>query len=320
MKKWIVWLLALTLLAGLMTGCSKASAPMDNAAVDREYGYLADMDMGMEMATEAPSMSTTTGGTGLMEDKRPTTQENRKLIRTIYLEAQTQDMDALLSALDAEIYNLGGYVEARHVYDGGKTDTRSWRYAELTVRIPATDADRFVDKLEVDANITSTREETEDVTLTYVATESRVAALETEQTRLLELLSQAENMEDLLMIESRLTDVRTELERVASQLRLLDNQVDYATIHLKLNEVVEYTIAEPTVLERIVGGFKESLSGLGTGLLDFAVWLITASPYLAFYGVVIVLVIVLVRRGSKRRKAVKAAKAAQKPEEQEKQG
>ena len=67
---------------------------------------------------------------------------------------------------------------------------------------------------------------TENVTLQYVSTESRVKALETEQTRLLELLENAETMEDLLTIEARLTDVRWELENYASQLRVLDNQVN----------------------------------------------------------------------------------------------
>lgn len=50
------------------------------------------------------------------------------------------------------------------------------------------------------------------MTLQYVDVESRKKALETEQERLMELLSSAENMEDLLAIESKLSEVRYELE------------------------------------------------------------------------------------------------------------
>ena len=39
----------------------------------------------------------------------------------------------------------------------------------------------------------------------------------TEEQRLLELLAEAKDMDDLLQIEDRLTQVRTELEQVKSQ-------------------------------------------------------------------------------------------------------
>ena len=54
--------------------------------------------------------------------------------------------------------------------------------------------------------------------------------------------------------------MRYELENRASQLRLYDNQVDYATIYLSIDEVQEYTpVEEPTVWERISGGFVSSI-------------------------------------------------------------
>lgn len=81
-------------------------------------------------------------------------------------------------------------------------------------------------------NVTQKNESVEDVTLQYVDVESRKKALETEQERLMELLSSAENMEDLLAIESKLSEVRYELENYGSQLRMLDNQIDYSTVNV----------------------------------------------------------------------------------------
>lgn len=77
-----------------------------------------------------------------------------------------------------------------------------------------------------------------------MAITSRITALETEESRLLELLAAAANMSDLLEIESRLTEVRTELEKVKSQLRIYENQVSYGTIYLTVSEVKEYTVVE----------------------------------------------------------------------------
>ena len=133
----------------------------------------------------------------------------------------------------------------------------------------------------------------------------------------LELMEQAETMADLLEIESRLTDVRYELENRASQLRLYDNQVDYATIYLSIDEVQEYTpVEEPTVWERISGGFVSSIKGVGNGLLDLLVWVLAKSPYLVILGGVTAGVVVLIKKRKTRRAAKKAAK--QNPTEESK--
>ena len=179
--------------------------------------------------------------------------------------------------------------------------------------MPAEDADSFTEQVSGLANVVSKEKNLEDVTLRYVATESRLTALETEEARLLELLAQADNMTDLLEIEARLTDVRYELENTASQKRLYDNQIDYATIYLSIEEVQEYTpVEEPTLWERISGGFMDSLKGLGEGALDLLVWLIVCSPYLAVLAVVILCLVLLVKRIRRKR----AKKPVQKDEEQ----
>lgn len=66
-------------------------------------------------------------------------------------------------------------------------------------------------------------------------------ALETEQERLLALLEKAENVEDIITIENRLSDVRYELENYESQIRLLDNQIDYSTVYVDISEVSRVT-------------------------------------------------------------------------------
>ena len=149
----------------------------------------------------------------------------------------------------------------------------------------------------------------DDVTLQYVATESRITALTTEQTRLLELLAKAENMNDLLLIEARLTEVRTELEEYTSQLRLFDNLVDYATIRLRISEVKEYTpTQEKTFWQRIGSGFMDNLKDLGTGLSNFVVFLITSLPYLVLIAAILLLILLAVKSGLKNRKKNKAKK------------
>lgn len=230
------------------------------------------------------------------------TPPGQKLIRTLYLNAETDNMDALLSQVDTKIAELGGYVESREVYNGTTYSGSTSRSADLTIRIPADKLNAFIDHIEGASNITSNRETTEDVTLNYVATESRITALETEQARLLELLAQAATMDDLLQIESRLTEVRAELEQVKSTLRVYDNLVDYGTIHLSISEVIEYTKPSPvSAWDRIGTGFMDSLEGLGNVFVEIFIFLVSNLPVLLFLAIIAVAILFVIKRHKKKK-------------------
>lgn len=299
MKKYLSILLALLLTAAILTGCGSSKSAASGAAA---YENAAMADMAPMEAAQALADGTGDSGT---EASLP---ESRKWIITIDLSAETDDLDALNTALNAKIDQLQGYVENQSIYNGSGTGQR-YRSASLTVRIPADKAEAFTQDVAGLANIVRKSKNVEDVTLNYVATENRLKALQTEETRLLELLSQAENMTDLLAIEDRLTQVRYELENAGSQKRLYDNQIDYATIYLSIDEVQEYTpVEEPGLWERISKGFSGSLKGVGEDLVDLLVWLIVSLPYLVVLALGVGLVILIGRPIRRRAKARKAAK------------
>lgn len=312
MKKMTAFLVTLCMLAALLAGCggaSKSTQAFDAAAAapaEAANGAYYDME---SAKSEDGGLTGDTDSTVL--------PEGRKWIITVNMSAETEDLDALMEALNGKISGLGGYVEDQDSYNGSMYSSRRYRSASLTVRVPAERVDEFTAEMSGIANVVSTNLSREDITLSYVATESRVKALQTEEARLLELMEQAETMADLLEIESRLTDVRYELENRASQLRLYDNQVDYATIYLSIDEVQEYTpVEEPTVWERISGGFVSSIKGVGNGLLDLLVWVLAKSPYLVILGGVTVGVVVLIKKRKARKAEKKAAK--QNPTEESK--
>ena len=290
MKKKNLLSLAMVLLLLLsLTACGGSSkAPMENAAADRASAM---MENGM-LTTDSAS-----GAVALPED--------RKLIRTISMDAETEELETLLTALEEKIAELGGYVENREVYNGSAYATHRYRNADLTIRIPADKVDGFVEHVSGVSNVVSSREDIDDVTLTYVDTESRVKALETERDRLLELMEQAQTMSDLLEIEGRLTEVRYELESVASRLKTLDNQINYATVYLNISEVQEYTpVVEKTAWQRITEGFVDSLEGIWDGAVEAFIWVLANSPYLVVFAAAGFGVSVLLR---KRKKRVKKA-------------
>lgn len=288
MKKFLSLLLCAVLLLGL-TACG-GSAKTEAVYAVRE-----------EAAPAAPAMmadhNTSLKGS---QPESPALPEGRKWIITMDMHAETEQMDVLMADLDQKISSLGGYVEDQNIQNGSTYASHRYRSANLTIRIPAEKVDQFAGDISGMANVVSQNLRREDITLQYVATSSRVTALETEEARLLELLAQAENMADLLEIEARLTDVRYELENYASQLRLYDNQVDYATIYLYISEVQEYTpVEDPTFPERIRTTFSDALEGLGDGIVNTTVFLVGNSPYLLTFGILAFVIIKLWKRSGK---------------------
>jgi len=305
MKRLFTITLVLLMLLGLLAGCgAKEEAAAPQAAPAATMAAMEETAAEEVLYDESKTTS---------EDGSTTLPENQKLIRTVYMDAETLDMDPLMAWIESRVSGLGGYFEQKSIRRSGSRDDGSYyKYADLMIRIPAQNLDQFVSQVGENANITSTSESTENVTLTYISTQSRVTALETEQKRLLELLENAETMEDLLTIESRLTDVRWELENYASQLRVLENQVNYSTVYLNIWEVDEPTVVvERTVWQKIGDGFTRNAGRMWNGLVNFFVWILTVIPYLlpiALIGGVVVLVM-------KLGKKLKAKKQAKKPED-----
>lgn len=267
----------------LFAGCAKEMSPQDNR--------LPEAAAGNGVYEESAEKTESVG-----------IEENRKLIRTVTIQAETADLDVILSDLDAQLATLGGYVQNKAVQNGRNSSSR---YATLTLRIPADKLDQFVGHVEDSTNILSSNEKAEDVTLKYAATESRIKALETQEARLLELLAEAKDLNDLLTLENKLASVRQELETVKSQLKLYDSLVDYGTVNLTITEVREYTVVEeeePTAWQRIGEGFVGSLKGVWNILTEIFIFLVVALPYLAIPAIILIVVLVVHKKRSHYRK------------------
>lgn len=292
--RYLALLLAILLLTGCSANTSRETA--DNYAV---METVAAQDMEGQAESGYGRLYTSVS---LSEESAPV-EEGRKIIKTVRLNAETEDFDALLQGVSDQIEAVGGYVENKEVYRGSAYDKSPIRNASLTIRVPAHGLAEFVTQVESMSNITSNSETGEDVTLTYADTESRVKALEVERDRLLELMEKAQTTQDLLEIEARLTDVRYELESAASRLKIYDNLVTYATVHLDIQEVRKLTpTAPPTTWERITGGFAENLETLGRFFVNLFVVLAAGLPIWLPLALVAGAVIFLAHRSAQKRR------------------
>ena len=117
--------------------------------------------------------------------------------------------------------------------------------------------------------------------------ESRKKSLTIEQERLWALLEKADTLEAVIALEERLSEIRYQLEGFESQLRTYDNQVDYSTVHISIQEVGVFTPTAPdSVGTRIQKGFVRNLENVSNSLTDLLVWVISHLPALVLLAVV----------------------------------
>ena len=283
----------------LAVGCGRSLNEMDAYEEVVEESAAADT-----MAAPADTYESEEEAGSITSDSGIETvdQTGRKLIKTVYLSMQTKEFDTVLDGLSAKVQETGGYTESSSV-SGSSYYYDSTRNAYFTIRVPSQRLDEFIDVVSGLGNVTQKSENVEDVTLQYVDAEGRKKTLETEQERLIQLLEQAENMEDLLAIESKLSDVRYELENYGSQLRLLDNQIDYSTVNVEITEVERVgEVKDRTFFGEISERFGNSLYMVGRGIRGFLIGFIGSLPILAVWAAIIAGIAVLIRRAVKGRK------------------
>ena len=312
-KKSLVYAGILAALLAL-SGCGEASY----SSGESSNGYFSydGYDGGIYEASDSYSSGVSA------EEKTENVRDGRKLIRTAELSVETVEFDKLLSYVEDRTDQLGGYVENMNVNNGsgygyGSTSVRSSRNASLTLRIPAENMDDFLTEVAENSNITRKTEREEDVTLDYVDLDSHKAVLLAEQERLLALMEQAQSIEEMIILEERLSEIRYQIESMERRLRTYDNQITYATIYLSITEVVELTpieVKERTVWERIGDGFMESLTNIGKGFQEFFVWFVVAIPYLVLLAVFILLVLWITLASVKHAEKKKKARLAQNPQ------
>ena len=295
MKRIVSLLLTLVLIL-LLAGCGgkAASNGAAQSAPSESGGYW--NTTGTDSASDDYNMAYDDAAEpGAMEESESQTAKPAKRIYTGYMEMQTLDFDAAASGIDALVRELGGYFQQSSTSNGSS----GYRHASYTVRVPAEQFDTFLQKAGELCHVTYSNTNTDDVSESYYDTEARLETARIKLDRLQELLAKATSMEDIITIESAISETEWDIENLSGTLRHYDALVDYATINVELSEVYKLSGQDEAVTTfggRLGQSFVNGLKAVGNALEDFAVWLAYSWVWLLVIAAVIVVVVRLVRR------------------------
>ncbi len=237
--------------------------------------------------------------------------QDRKLTRTIDLRMETKSYSELSAKIESEVLMAGGYVQTSAISGDETSGTRTATYV---LRIPADKLDTFLSEISTGGNVISQSSKTEDITLRYIDTESRLAALRVEQEAMMGILERAETIEEIITIQDRLTNIRYEIETHEAQKRSMDNLVTYSLVNISLREVRDFTPAEQEGFFSEAGRrFIQAWQAFVVGIQWLLLQIISILPFLLILLVLVFVSIWLIKRAGKnnRRKRLERQKALQ---------
>lgn len=272
---------------------------MKGEAVVEEYAAEETMD--------GVSVSLASGGTdtGAAVAEAKATAD-LKIIKSGSLEISVKNYDEAIEAIKNDVEGKNGYIESSnsYVYSNNWVNSKmvSLREGYLVLRVPAEEYENAFGYIKTLGEVSNEYESQDNITDSYIDTESRMLAKKTEEQRLIELLAKAENVDDIVTIEARLSEVRGEIESYESRLISWDKQVDYSTIDVRIiedpDEKVENVSSDigTKIKNSFVRGINNFIEGVEAIIISIAGNVIGIGIFI----IAVVIIVVAVKKGVKK--------------------
>lgn len=319
MKKKNLLIILTLVLALLLTACGAASEKaeaydmvMDETTEEVVVEYAVEEEL--EFTTDSSAAGQTQEAPEAGKTSTPAEEAKKyaeKIVYSGHLYIETTDFDASIAALNKAVEFYDGFVQDSNISGRSNGDRTAVvdRYAYYVVRIPSKDFDAFMTRTGDLGNVTSSGRSAENVTSRYTDYEARLTSLYTQEERLLDMLGTSGDLESLIALEQRLSEVRYEIESIERNLRDLDQRLSYSTVNIDLHEVEVYTpnvAVQRSFGEKLSDAFSDGWRGFSRAIQNFVFWLAESLPTLVLLAVIAVGAVFGVRKVRRKKRARKA--------------
>ncbi|MGI6679306.1 MAG: DUF4349 domain-containing protein [Dehalobacterium sp.] len=277
----------LILLLLLLFGCG--SNTKDEAAMDFSGGDAAPAEE--QMANEVLD--------GIENKEIQVAIQDRKIIYTAEINLRVNDIEEIGEKIKNKTIELKGFMA-----DYAMRINEYTANADMTLKIPSNNYQTLLSFVAQQGKHDYKREYTNDVTTKYVDLDARVTVLRAEEASLLNLLNKADKVEDILKVRAQITATRQERESLEGQLKALENDIEYATIHVSLykprSSDTNINMENLNVFSRSWKGFIYGFNSLLAKSGNVVVFFFTALPSLILVALVVLGLVWLKKRKNKK--------------------
>lgn len=212
--------------------------------------------------------------------------DQRRIIKNADLTIEVEYLEDIVKDIEKRIGSAGGFLEESNISQDGK----SYFWANMVLRLPASEFEEFVTYLEELGTVKNRRVYRDDVTTHFIDLEARLKVLKAEEESILSILQTAKTVEDVLNIRKELRTIRSEIEVLEGELKYLTNMVSYSTINLNIQQVkVSETRIDATgiagVWQKGINAFTKNVNALISLVGNMFVFMIGSMPILIPLGI-----------------------------------
>ena len=208
---------------------------------------------------------------------------DKKIIKTALLNLEIKDFKKYNAGFRDKVKQVGGYIAQEQ-----QSETEYKIENTLIIKVPVDQFDDAVQLLVNDAEKLNEKKITsEDVTIEFVDTRSRLESKKQVRLRYLDLLKQAKNMEEILNVQSEVNGIQEEIEAASGRIEYLSHSSSFSTINLTYYQVLNATAVDndkPSFSTRVSNAFRFGWNWVG----ELSVAIISIWPLLlAVFAIII---------------------------------
>lgn len=158
------------------------------------------------------------------------TQE-RMVIYNGFVSLETHDVEGTVDRVRTMAENYGGYVAGTT-----RSNVGNQTVADITIRVPQDKFRTAIKEIETYGKILDERTTSEDVTERYIDLKARLKNLQMVEQSLVELLSKATTVDEILKVQQELGSVRGDIDSLQGQINYLERNVEMSVIDVSLRE------------------------------------------------------------------------------------
>ncbi|HUJ40319.1 MAG TPA: DUF4349 domain-containing protein [Candidatus Acidoferrales bacterium] len=201
------------------------------------------------------------------------------IVRRAALALLTKEFDAARASLENLVKAHQGYFGQLNV----TAPNNAGRELVATVRVPAGQLDAVLVELRKLGRVEQENQSADDVTRQYVDLTARLANAREEEKRLVDILRERTGrVSDVLEVEQQIASTRQQIEEMDAERKTLDNQVQYASVDLRIKEEYKQSLdtPAPSVGTRINNAAVEGFRDAADLVIGLVLWLLGAIPTL----------------------------------------
>lgn len=161
--------------------------------------------------------------------------QERLVIENADLAIVVKDPKARMAEISKLANDMGGYVVSSNLYQSYTSLGKEVPEANIVIRIPAEKLDEALAAIKKDAmEVQNENRSGQDVTNVYVDLKAQLAAKEAAEKKLLEIMDQAEDAEDVLAVYLEVQNIQTQIEQLKGQIQYYEESAALSSVSVRL--------------------------------------------------------------------------------------